>query len=101
VTAATDTNATIEVLLEVVHSVGSVLRLCDEDQVPLPVIPGTVRVGQSREESLQAVRQLRSEKLLAEAGDNSETQVRRWKPLPSSAMKTENTSLCVIVICKV
>jgi hypothetical protein len=42
-----------------------------------------------------------------EKGDNSGTQrkgnVRSWKTLPSRALKpvTENTSLCVIVICKV
>jgi hypothetical protein len=44
---------------------------------------------------------------VAEAGDSSGTQrkgnTRRWKPLPSRAVKTmtENTSLCVIVIRKV
>jgi hypothetical protein len=47
------------------------------------------------------------QKLVAEAGDTSGTQgkgsVRRWKPLLSKVMKTviDNTSLCVIVICKV
>jgi hypothetical protein len=47
------------------------------------------------------------EKLVAEAGYSSETQkkcdVRRWKPLLGSAVKTvtENVTLCVIVISKV
>jgi hypothetical protein len=47
---------------------------------------------------------VRSEKLVAEARDSSGTQrkgnVHRWKPLPSSAVKTvtENTILCMIVI---
>jgi hypothetical protein len=50
---------------------------------------------------------VRSEKLVAEAGDSSgnhkKGNVRRWKPLPSNAVKTvtENTSLYVMVICKV
>jgi hypothetical protein len=45
--------------------------------------------------------------LVAEARDSSGTQrkgnVKRWKPLPSNAVKTvpENTSLCVMVIYKV
>jgi hypothetical protein len=103
--AATDTHAAIKELLEAVFSLGSVPRLYNEDQLPL-------RVSKSRErESLQADSQLRvpdvrSEQLVAEAGYSSGTQrkgnVRRWKPLPSSAVKTvtENTSLCAIVICK-
>jgi hypothetical protein len=43
---------------------------------------------------------------VAKAGDSSGTQrkgnVHCWKTLPSNAVKTvtENTSLCVIVICK-
>jgi hypothetical protein len=47
------------------------------------------------------------QKLVAEAGDSSGTQrkgsVRRLKPLSSSTIKsaTENTSLCMIVMCKV
>jgi hypothetical protein len=50
---------------------------------------------------------VRSEKLVAEAGDSFGTQrrgnARRWKPLPSSAVKTmtENISPWVVVICKV
>jgi hypothetical protein len=62
------------------------------------------RIG-SEERSLQVDSQLRV--VVPEAGDSSGTQkkgnVRRWKPLPSSTVKavTENTSLYVIVICKV
>jgi hypothetical protein len=35
-------------------------------------------------------------------GNQRKGKARRWKPLPSSAVKTmtENTSLCVTVICK-
>jgi hypothetical protein len=46
------------------------------------------------------------QKLEAEASDSSETRrkgnVCRWKPLPSSTVKTltEKTTLYVIVICK-
>jgi hypothetical protein len=63
-------------------------------------------------EGLQAGNQLRvavvrSEQLVAEAGDSTGTlrkgNVHRWKLLPSSAVKTvtENTILCMLVICKV
>jgi hypothetical protein len=70
--------------------------------------PGSHSVSPSRvqvKNSLQADSQLRV--AVAEAGDSSETQrkgkVCCWKLLPSSAVKTmaENTSLCVIAICKV
>jgi hypothetical protein len=50
---------------------------------------------------------VKSEKLVAEAGDSTGTQrkgnVRFWKPLPSNAVKTvtEKARLCVIVSCKV
>jgi uncharacterized protein (DUF3084 family) len=60
-----------------------------------------------KREARSEKREARSEKLIAKGGDSSGTQrkgnIRRWKPLPSSAVKTiiENTSLCVIVICKV
>jgi hypothetical protein len=60
----TDTHAIIEELLEAVFSVRSVPRLYNEDQLPLP--------SQSRE-ILQADCQLRSEKLIAEAGDSPGT----------------------------
>jgi hypothetical protein len=49
---------------------------------------------------------VRREKLVAEGGESSGTQrkgdVHHWKMLPSSAIKAEaeNTSLFVIVICK-
>jgi hypothetical protein len=78
-------------------------RLYNEDHLPLPVqaesLEGSLR------HSLQAVNQLRA--AVAEDGDSSRTQkkwnVCRRKPLPSSAVKTvtQNTSLCVTVICKV
>jgi hypothetical protein len=67
------------------------------------VSPSRVRVRESRED-LKAVSQLRFAG--AEAGDSSGTwrkvNVRRWKSLPRSAVKTVagNTSLCAIVICK-
>jgi hypothetical protein len=63
-------------------------------------------------ENLQADNQFRAavvrgENLVAEAVDSSRAQktgnVHCWKPLPSSEVKTvtENSSLCVIVICRV
>jgi hypothetical protein len=54
----------------------------------------------------QSIESCSCENLVAEAGDSSGKQtkgnVRRWKPLPSKVMKivTDNTSLCVTVICK-
>jgi hypothetical protein len=110
VKAITDTHWTTEGLLEVVFSVQSMSRLHNKDQLPLPVSPSTVRV-QSPEKSLETVcRQTVSwelQKLVADRGDSLGTQrmgnVRRWKPLPSSIVKTvtENTSLFETVICKV
>jgi hypothetical protein len=86
-------HTTVEELLEAVFSVQCALRLHNEDQLPLP-------------ESQQADSQLRSEKLIAEAGRSSGTQrkgiVHPWSMLRNSAVKTmtENTNLCMIVICK-
>jgi hypothetical protein len=93
-----DTHTTIEELLVAVFSVRAVPRLFNENQLQLRVSRERETVGR---ESV-----VRSEKPVAEAGDISGTQrkgnVLRWKPLPSSAVKTvtENTSLCVIMICK-
>jgi hypothetical protein len=81
-----------------VFAVRSVPRLYNNDQ--------SVRVESLESVYKQSVESC-SEKLVAAAGDSSGNQakgnVRRWKPLPSSAVKTvtENTSLCVAVICKV
>jgi hypothetical protein len=90
--SATDTHASIEKLLEAVFSVRSVTS------------PSREFREQSRE-SLQANSQLRV--AVAEArgssGNQRKRNVRLWKPLPSSAVKTvtDNTSLCMIVICEV
>jgi hypothetical protein len=102
--AAEGTHATTEELFETVLSVRSVPRQYNEDQLPLSVNLSR-EVGEESRGSLQADRQLRV--AVAGAGDSSGTQrkgnVRRWKPLPSNAVKTvtEITSLCVIVICKI
>jgi hypothetical protein len=89
--------------LEAMCPVPSLPRLCNEDQLPLPVSKSVERESVGRQLRVVVVR---SEKMVAEAGDISGTQrkgdIHRWKPLPSSAVKTvtENTSLCVLVICK-
>jgi predicted methyltransferase len=79
VVATTDTYATVEELLEAVFSERSVLKLYNEDQLPLPVSQFRVAV-------------VRSEKLVAEAVESVEIQrkgnISCRKPLPSSAMKT-------------
>jgi hypothetical protein len=105
VKAVTHTHATIEEMLEAMFSVRSVPRLCNENQLPLTNSPSRVRV--ERESAGSQLRSCCCENLVAETWDSSGTQrkrnVRRWKPLPSSALKTvtENTSLCVILIFKV
>jgi hypothetical protein len=107
---ATDTHATTEELLEAVFSVRSVSGLYNDGQLPLwdsPVtavrraggwceMAASLRVSQSRERiCIQSVGSC-SEKLIAEARLLEATPKQRL-------VKTliENTSLCVIVICKV
>jgi hypothetical protein len=88
-TAATDTHATTEEPLESVFSLRSLSRLNNEKQLLLS--------GERERESRQTVNR---EFLVDEVGDISEIlrkgNVRRWKPLPSNAVKTvtKNTSLC-------
>jgi hypothetical protein len=90
VMAPTDTHTIIEDLLEAMFSVRSVARLFAEAQLSLPV--NLDRVERESAGRLKVA--------VAEVRDSSGTQK---KPLPSRAVKTvtENTSLCVIVICKV
>jgi hypothetical protein len=94
--AATDTCATIEKLLEGVLSVPSVPRLHNEAQLPW----------------LYRKRfrwKLKNRKCVCDGRQPASTWARKqrnvhcWKTLSSRAVKTvtENTSLCVIVICKV
>jgi hypothetical protein len=72
--------------MQAVFSVRSVPRLYNEDHLPLPV---------SRERLCrQAVSKLLR---VAESGDSSEAQSKgETPPLPSSGVKTDNSSLCVI-----
>jgi hypothetical protein len=87
VIATTDTHATMEELLDAVFSVRSVPRLYDEDWLKFENSGARER---ERERESEAERQLRvasvrSEKLVAEAGDSSGTQkkgnIHRWKQL--------------------
>jgi hypothetical protein len=109
VKVSTNTHTRTEELWEAVFSLRSVPELYNNDQ--LSVSPSRVRVKsleesrQKERESLQAESQFRVAE--TEGGDSSGTQrkgnVHRWKPLPSSAVKTvtDNTSLCVILISKI
>jgi hypothetical protein len=67
VMAATDTHATIQELLEAVFSVRSVLRLYNEDKLPLAVSPSRVGVGR------ESAGRESAEKLVVEAEDSSRT----------------------------
>jgi hypothetical protein len=82
-------------LLEAASPVRSMPSLYNEVQLLLRLIRDSLQV-----DSKLRVAVVRSEKLVAEAGDSSGTQ---RKALPSSAVKnvTENTGLCVTVICEV
>jgi hypothetical protein len=92
--AVRDTYATIEELLEAVLSVQFVTRLYDEDQ---PIRDNSETAVSRVEGWCKVARQP------ARTCARENRNVHCWKPLPNSAVKTvtENTSLCVMVICKV
>lgn len=92
-----------------VFSMRSVPRLCDKNHLQLPLSLSASREYREQSEvsvGRRAGGHLNLQVLLADAGNSSGIQrkgnVRHWKPLSGNAMKTvtKNTSLCMIIICK-
>jgi hypothetical protein len=103
--ATINTHAAIEELLEAVFSVRSTPRIYSEDQLPLPVSRESV----CRQTVSWSVKSCGCERWwagiwgLGQFGNPEEGERAPLAAASCSAVKTvtENTSLCVVVICKV